>query len=173
MVILTNCADKAPTDILEAFLRRWPNLDMGPAGRALYTAGIPIPASGGAGEAGGGYVHLPLGHPAPPPEEDQDLLWQAKSGASVIFQDWGNALNRYCRKHFFGKEFYDSDITRLVSTFYSLSGYYVPQDRALLVFLRPSAAYSCFTELQRAVQLVNEGGIIDPRGQPLVINIIK
>lgn len=164
MVILTNCADKAPTDILEEFLRRWPNLDMGPAGRALYAADIPS-------EAGGGYVHLPLGHPAP--REAQDLLWQAKLGASVIFQDWGNALNRYCQEHFFGKEFYDSDITRLVSIFYSLSGYYVPQDRALLVFLRPSAAYSCFNELQRAVQLVNEGGIIDPRGQPLVINIIK
>ncbi|MBI5023890.1 MAG: hypothetical protein HZC18_02690 [Candidatus Omnitrophica bacterium] len=168
MVILTNCADKAPTDILEAFLKRWPNLDMGPAGRALYAADI-------SGEAGGGYVHFPLGHPAsPPPEEEaQDLLGQAELGASVIFQDWGNALNRYCQKHFFGKEFYSSDITQLVSMFYSLSGYYVPQDRALLVLLCPSAAYSCFNELQRAVQLVNEGGILDPRGQPLVIKIIK
>ena len=174
MVILTNCADKAPTDILEEFLRRWPNFDMGPAGlacrqagRSLYTADIPSPA----GEVGGGYVHLPFGQGAP--KEAQDLLWQAKLGASVIFQDWGNALNRYCQKHFFGKEFYDSDITRLVSICYSLSGYYVPQDRALLVSLCPSAAYSCFNELQRAVQLVNEGGIIDPRGRPLVINIIK
>ena len=164
MVILTNCADKAPTDILEAFLRRWPNLDMGPAGRVLYSAGIP-------GEAGGGYVHHPLGHPAP--RDVQDFLWQAKSGASVIFPDWGNALNRYCQKHFFGKEFYDSDITHLTSIFYSLSGYYVPQDRALLVLLCPSAAYSYFNELQRTVQLVNEGGILDPRGQPLMINIIK
>ena len=171
MVILTNCADKAPTDILEAFLRRWPNLDMGPAGRSLYTAGIPSPASGGASEVGGGYVHLPLGRPAS--KEAQDLLWQAKLGASVIFQDWGNALNRYCQKHFFGKEFYDSDITQLASMFYSLSGYSVPQDRAFLVLLCPSAAYSRFNALQRAVQLVNEGGIIDPRGRPLVINIIK
>lgn len=168
MVILTNCADKAPTDILEAFLGRWPNLDMGPAGRALYAADIP-----GAGNT-----------PAwPPPgiqgsrqviqNDPQDFLWQTKSGASVIFQDWGNALNRYCQKHFFGKEFYGSDITQLVSIFYSLSGYYVPQDRALVVLLCPSAAYSCFNELQRAVQLVNEGGIIDPRGQPLVMNILK
>src|SRR3989338_7430800 len=37
MVILTNCADKAPTDIMRAFLRRWPNLDAGPAGRACLS----------------------------------------------------------------------------------------------------------------------------------------
>ena len=168
MVILTNCADKAPTDILEAFLRRWPNLDMGPAGRALYAADIP-----GAGNA---HAWLPPGTQGSLQviqNDPQDLLWQAKLGASVIFQDWGNALNRYCQKRFFGKEFYDSDITQLVSIFYSLSGYYVPQDRALLVLLCPSAAYSCFNELQRAVQLVNEGGIIDPRGRPLVITILK
>ena len=70
------------------------------AGRALYAADVPSPSS----EAGGGgYVHLPLGRPAS--KEAQDLLWQAKLGASVIFQDWGNALNRYCQKHFLGKNF--------------------------------------------------------------------
>lgn len=161
MVILTNCADKAPTDILEAFLRRWPNFDMGPAGlacrqagRALNVAAERLPAAKGSLRGG----EIPDG---------------AGQDPSVIFQDWGNALNRYCQKHFFGKEFYDYDITQLASIFYSLSGYYVPQDRALLVLLCPPVAYSYFNELQRAVQLVNEGGIIDPRGQPLVINIIK
>lgn len=160
MVILTNCADKAPTDILEAFLRRWPNLDMGPAGRAFNVAEIPD-------GVGNGHVRSLQENDAP------DAIWRAGQDPFLVFQDWGNALNRYCQKHFFEKEFYDSDITQLVSIFYSLSGYYVPQDRALLVLLCPSPPYSCFNELQRAVQLVNEGGIIDPRGRPLVIDIIK
>ncbi|MEK6538604.1 MAG: hypothetical protein AABZ46_05720, partial [Nitrospirota bacterium] len=164
MVILTNCADKAPADILQAFLRRWPNLDTGPASGVLRAAGA-------SGENGNEHVRsLPtasIGKGSP------DVLWPARLDASRVFQDWGDALNRYCQKHFWGEELSNFNIIQLVSMLYSLPGYYVIQEQALLISLCPPAGYSYFNALQRVVQRVNEAGITDLPGRPLVINIIK
>ena len=146
MVILTNCADMAPTDILRAFLGRWPNLDKGPAGRAVHAAESRQEISPDVAMAGG-----------------RDPL--------AVFQDWGNALDQYCQKHFWGMEF--AGDTSLTSKCYSLPGYYIPQEQALLVSLRPPVAYPYSDELQSAVERVNEAGITDPLGRKIIINIVK
>lgn len=153
MVILTNCADKAPTDIVRAFLRRWPNLDAGPAGRALHSGGIPCARS--------------------PREDGPGAAWPAGQNPSLVFQDWGGALNQYCQKHFFGGEFSGLDITQLISTIYSLNGYCAAHEQALLVSLCPPPAYSSFSTLRQIVQRVNEAGITDPMGRLLFINIVN
>lgn len=159
VVILTNCADTAPTDILRAFLGRWPNLDAGPAGRALHAVGIP-----GAGNA---HASLPVGSRGSPRED----VPGAGQPPSLVFQDWGGALNQYCQKHFFGGEFPGLDITQLTSTIYSLNGYCAAHERALLVSLCPPPAYPSFSTLQQIVQRVNEAGITDPMGRKVIINI--
>lgn len=164
MVILTNCEDKAPTDILQAFLRRWPNLDTGPAGGVLRAAGA-------SGKIGNEQVRsLPIvsiGKGSP------DVSWPARLDASMVFQDWGDVLNRYCQRHFWGEELSNFNIIQLISMLYSLPGHYVIQEQALLISLCPPAGYSYFNELQRVVQRVNEAGITDFLSRPLVINIIK
>lgn len=156
MSILTNCADKAPADIMQAFLRRWPNLAAG---------GIP-----GAGKA---RARLPVGSQGSPQEAVPGTGGPAGQNPSLVFQDWGGALNQYCQKHFFGGEFSGLDITRLISTIYSLNGYCAAHERALLVSLCPSPAYSSFNTLQQIIQRVNEAGIMDPMGRLLFINIVK
>lgn len=153
MVILTNCADNAPADILQAFLGRWPNLDAGPAGRAFNAAGSQARSGNGPGLAEGS---IPGGQ-----------------NASMIFQDWGGALNRYCQKQFFGEEITTSGITQLTSMFYSLPGHFLAQEQVFLVSLCPPPAYSCLNALQQAVQRINEAGITDPNGRSLFINIVK
>lgn len=164
MVILTNCEDKAPADILQAFLRRWPNLDTGPAGGVLRAAGA-------SEEIGNEHVRsLPTASIGKGPP---DVPWPARPDASRVFQDWGDALNRYCQKHFGGEELSNFNIIQLVSMLYSLPGYYVIQEQALLISLCPPAGYSYFNELQRVVQRVNEAGVTDLPGRPLVINIVK
>ena len=164
MVILTNCEDKAPADILQAFLGRWPNLDTGPAGGVLRAAGA-------SWEIGNEHVRslstASIGKGSP------DVPWPARLDASMVFQDWGDVLNRYCQKHFWGEEFFNFNIIQLISMLYSLPGHYVIQEQALLISLCPPAAYSHFNELQRVVQRVNEAGITDLLDRPLVINIIK
>ena len=164
MVILTNCEDKAPAGILQAFLRRWPNLDTGPAGGVLRAAG----ASEKIGNEP--VCSLPT---ASAGKGSPDVLWPARLDASMVFQDWGDALNRYCQKHFWGAELSNFNIIQLISMLYSLPGHYVIQEQALLISLSPPAGYSCFNELQRVVQRVNEAGITDLLGRSLVINIIK
>ena len=203
MVILTNCADKAPTDIMRAFLRRWPNLDAGPAGRAclsgrqaclsgrqaLHAGGIP-----GAGNAPGlaegpaspfGLRRDPAGvqrtkadsgrggHARSPQEDVPGAAGPAGQNPSLVFPDWGGALNQYCQKHFFGGEFSRLDITQLISTVYSLNGYCAAHEQALLVSLCPPPEYSFAGALQQIVQRVNEAGITDPTGRLLFINIVK
>lgn len=173
MVILTNCADKAPADIMQAFLGRWPNLDAGPAGRALHAAGI-----SGAGKA---RARMPVGSQGFPQEDVSGAAGPALGSAerrvgqspSLVFQDWGGALNQYCQKHFFGGEFSGLDITQLISTLYSLDGYCAAHERALLVSLSPPPAYSSFNTLRQIIQRVNEAGITDPMGRFLFINIVK
>jgi hypothetical protein len=158
MAILTNCADKAPADIVRAFLGRWPNLGAGPAGSALHAAGI-----SGAGKA----------RARPPREDVSGAGGPAGQTPSLVFQDWAGALNQYCQKHFFGGEFSGLDTTHLISTLYSLNGYCAAHGRALLVSLCPPPAYSSFSALQQIVQRVNEAGITDPTGRPLFIDIVK
>ena len=142
MIILTNCADEAPTDIFRGFLRRWPNLDAGP--RSLHIQ-----------------------------KDTPDVPWQAGQNASVIFQDWGGALNQYCQKYFFNVVAASSDMVPLISSCYALPGYHVPQERALLVSLRIPSGYLHSNALRLAVERVNEAGITDPLGRVLYINIVK
>ncbi len=152
MVILTNCADKAPTDIVAAFLRRWPNLDTGPAGKALQ--GAPF---------------LPT---VSVPKDVPGAMWRAGQNPSLVFGDWGNVLNGYCQRHFLCGEFARIDATSLISILYSLSGYCVAQEQALLVSLCLPEAYSSLSELQQAVARINEADVADPLGRTLFINIV-
>ncbi len=152
VVILTNCADEAPSDILQAFLRRWPNLDAGPAGQALSVS-VPFPSG-----ISQGVLEL-AGSPG------QDLSW--------VVRDWAGVLDQYCRRHFFGEKFINFDITQLISTFYSLPGQCVFQEKALLVSLRPPSTYIYSKELQQAIEHINEANVTDPFGRPIFINILK
>src|SRR3989338_5351199 len=145
MVILTNCADSAPTDIVAAFLRRWPNLDAGPAGRALRAEGI-----SGAGNA---------------PVRSPQVIQNDLQDPSLVCRDWGNVLSKYCQRHFLCEEFAGIDAASLISAFYSLPGYCVARQQALLISLCPPGAYSFLNELRQAVQRINEAGIMDPLGR--------
>lgn len=152
MVILTNCANWAPTDIVRAFIRRWPNLFNGPAGRAFNAAGS-------------GRRACSLHENAAP-----DALWRAGQDPFLVFQDWGDALNQHCHEHFFKAEAASDDITPAISSCYSLPGYYTPREHVSLVSLCVPGTYSWLNELKLAVERVNEAGIIDPLGRSLCIN---
>ncbi len=162
MVILTNCADKAPTDIFQAFLRRWPNLDAGPAGRGFYTQEA-------LQETGSEYTRFLQAIK----KDDADILLQIGKNPFVALQDWGRTLNQYCQKYFFGEEFFRFDVSQLISIFYSLKGYCAAQEHVLLVSLSLPREYSHLNELQQVIQRINEAGICDPSGRFLHINILK
>ena len=163
-IILTNLAQGEGTakDAAGIFLRRWPYLDKGPAGRALARV-----------SGGGGFVS---NHQTPSASSRDALARMALESGSpqsqgeqtdlfVLSRDLGGVLDRYCKNRFF------DGLSISDTTCYKMPGCCLNGEGWLAIFLKPSAGYERLEELRLAVQRFNESAVTDPWNRQLFIII--
>ncbi|MBI5415880.1 MAG: hypothetical protein HZA29_03595 [Candidatus Omnitrophica bacterium] len=151
-VIFTNWVQGAVKDAAVAFLRRWPYLDKGPAGRVL--------AHGTDKEA---RLSLP---------EFESLSSQAEqTELSVLSRDLGEALHRYCQKRFFEEFHTKDDINAFRSIYYGISGSCSSGKERVEIVLNPPAGHERLDELRLAAQRLNESAVTDSWNRQLFVTV--
>jgi len=141
MTILTNWRIEEAGNIVEYYLSRWPNLEESPALEGLKNLRAIGPESKpNPGVIGGSMMEK---------VREFSSIWD-------IFNDFGNGLDGYVRRHYLPDQHINSNINHLISNIYNLEGYLCKHSNFLQVTFKTPTGYAYKKDLDRAICIINE-----------------